>query len=148
MQTDIRSNHHTQSDQSQSASKQPHRHIVVAEDDSEMRSLIALSLQAEGFEVVECRHGIELVDHLKQFSDSGDESVDLIISDIRMSGISGLAVLEGLAKERDPPPMILITAFGDSDTHAEAKRLGAAAILDKPFPVEDLLKAVRDIIPP
>ena len=44
--------------------------------------------------------------------------------------------------------MILITAFGDEETHAKAHRLEAAAIFDKPFDIEDLLAKVREILHP
>jgi DNA-binding response OmpR family regulator len=43
--------------------------------------------------------------------------------------------------------VILITAFGDEETYAEARRLGAAAVLDKPFDLDDLVAKVREVAP-
>jgi FixJ family two-component response regulator len=60
-----------------------------------------------------------------------------------MPGLTGLEVLAGLRKRDQSTPVILITAFGDEQTHAEAKRLGATAVIDKPFDTADLLTAVR-----
>ncbi len=64
------------------------------EDDSEMRSVIALHLRREGYEVTECRDGMELLDHLNGYVEhvGGAEEFDLIVSDIRMPGVFGLSV--------------------------------------------------------
>ena len=74
------------------------------------------------------------------------EEFDVIVSDIRMPGVSGLSVLAGLREIEGIPPIILITAFGDEETHAEADRLGAAAVLDKPFEMATLLNKTREVI--
>ncbi len=65
-----------------------------------------------------------------------------------MPGWNGLAVLQHLRREDWAMPFIVITAFGDEDTHQEASRLGAAAVFDKPFDVDDLRTAVFNIVPP
>jgi DNA-binding response OmpR family regulator len=123
--------------------------VLLAEDDYEMRALLAISLTHSGYEVVECSDGIGMLTYLAAFllpDEFARESVDLIISDIRMPGVTGMEVLEGKPKNRDFPPMILITAFGDAETHALAKQFGAAAIFDKPFDVDVLLEKVKDIL--
>lgn len=123
--------------------------ILVAEDDKEMRSLLALKLRSSGYEVLEAYSGWNLLELLSShLLPDGDkfEDVDLIISDIRMPGVSGLEVLEGMQKARGFPPMILITAFGDDRTHEDAARFGAAAMFDKPFPMDDLLAKVKDLL--
>ena len=51
---------------------------------------------------------------------------------------TGLDVVAGLRRAEWITPVIIITAFGDEATHAEAQRLGAAAVFDKPFDVNDL----------
>lgn len=122
--------------------------ILLAEDDKEMRALLTQVLCKVGYEVIECSDGIVLLNHLSSFFfPNGHKKVDLIISDIRMPGITGMEILEGLTNCDDLPPIILITAFGDRETHAEAKRLGAAAIFDKPFEIGKLVDKVRHIIP-
>lgn len=119
-------------------------HILVAEDDDEMRALLAQTLRANGYEVGEYSDGLRLVARLAS-AQAGE--FDAIVSDIRMPGASGLAILEGLKKCQDAPPVILITAFGDRETHELARRLGAAGMFDKPFDVDELLAALRRIAP-
>ena len=122
--------------------------ILLAEDDSEMRRLIAWFLRKKGYEVVECADGRRLLDQLGSYLQPGAHKMyDLIISDIRMPGASGMEVLEAASTVQDFPPMILITAFGDEQTHQQAKRLGASAFLDKPFELEELLKRILELVP-
>lgn len=122
---------------------------MLAEDDDDMRKLLAWSLRKYGYEVIECTDGIHLLDHLSSFFFPEEtETFDLIISDIRMPGVTGLEVLEGMHKYKTFPPMVLITAFGDEKTHKQAHQWGAAAIFDKPFDIDDLLAKVQEIVPP
>ncbi|MBW2369142.1 MAG: response regulator [Deltaproteobacteria bacterium] len=126
-------------------------HILLAEDDKEMRALIALSLRKGGYRVTECGDGIGLLTHLEPFllpKGIGDKDVGLIISDIRMPGLTGMELLAGKPKNEGFPPIILITAFGDKETHAQAKELGAAAMFNKPFDMDDLLTIVHEFLPP
>jgi two-component system response regulator (stage 0 sporulation protein F) len=124
--------------------------ILLAEDDKEMRSLMALMLRKEGYQVIECPDGLSLLDSLSFFflPHEEHENYDLIISDIRMPGITGMEMLMGANELDDFPPIILITAFGDKETHMQAERLGAAAVFDKPFDMDEMLKKVRDILRP
>ena len=123
-------------------------HILLAEDDAEMRSMLSLALTHEGYSVIECRNGEELTLCLKESSSQASERVDLVISDIRMPGMSGLGVLATHGQKPKCPPIILMTAFGDAKTRSEAAHLGAVAFLDKPFGLEDLIRKVREIMPP
>ena len=122
--------------------------ILLAEDDDEMRSVLALHLRREGYTVTECCDGMELLDHLNQYVErvTGAKRFDLIISDIRMPGVFGLSVAAGAADLQSFPPIILITAFGDRETHQAAKQYGVKAVLDKPFMISDLLDIVREHI--
>ncbi len=123
--------------------------ILLAEDNYEMRALLALVISGAGYEVVECPDGWRLLEYLSPyiFPSSKHGKVDLIISDIRMPGITGIDILEGLPQGEGYPPIILITAFGDEDTHHQAEQLGVAAMFDKPFEMDDLLDKVREIVP-
>jgi DNA-binding response OmpR family regulator len=123
-------------------------HILLAEDDAEMRSMLSLALSQEGYSVIECRNGEELTLCLKESSSQASERVDLVISDIRMPGMSGLGVLATHGQKPKCPPIILMTAFGDPKTRSEAARMGAAAFFDKPFGLDELIRKVREIAPP
>lgn len=129
-----------------SAEKKRHS-ILVAEDDDEMRKLLMYALRADGYKVTDCHNGWEVLVKLEPFIvRERPMDFDLIISDIRMPGITGLEILEDVQIHKEFPPTILITAFGDDETHAQAKRFGAAAIFDKPFDIDNLLTKVRELL--
>ncbi len=122
--------------------------ILLAEDDHEMRSLLALTLRQAKYQVLECEDGLELLEHLRargQHSSSRD--YDLLISDIRMPGMEAFEVLEKVGARPQGPPVMLITSFGDDQTHRKAESLGVAIILDKPFATDDFLAKVRELVP-
>jgi DNA-binding response OmpR family regulator len=124
-------------------------HILLAEDDKEMRTFLAQSLRTAGYRVSECPDGWNLLEHISSFilpDSRKHEKVDLMISDIRMPGLTGIEILEGIPQTNGFPPMILITAFGDEDTHARAEKSGAVAMFDKPFEIDDLLAEVHKIV--
>jgi two-component system, response regulator, stage 0 sporulation protein F len=122
--------------------------VLVAEDDAAMRTLLARVLRTAGYTVLECRDGWELLD-IMDASLPNDEHphVDLVITDNRMPGITGLDLLALGQVTRDFPPTILITAFGDMDTHAEARASGAVCVFDKPFDLDRLLERVKIVVP-
>jgi CheY-like chemotaxis protein/ribosome-associated translation inhibitor RaiA len=123
------------------------KRILLAEDDDEMRKLIKRALQHQGYEVTECMNGYELFARLLALVESGQcLNHDLIVSDIRMPGWTGLEIFEGVHKYEECPPVILITAFGDKDTHTRAQQLGVAAVFDKPFEIADLLNKINEIV--
>jgi len=130
------------------------RHVLLAEDDDEMRALLVMAFLREGYHVTECLHGMDLLGHLESFLCPQDlppeqwEDFDLIVSDIRMPGVTALEVVEGVQQYGGLPPIILITAFGDRDTHMRACELGVAAVFDKPFEFDDLLAKARELVPP
>jgi two-component system response regulator (stage 0 sporulation protein F) len=124
-------------------------HIFLAEDDKEMRAMLAFALRKDGYEVTECSNGVDLFTHLEPFflaERIEQKDVAMIISDIRMPGFTGMEVLESASKMDGFPPVVLITAFGDEKTHALAGELGAAAVFDKPFDMDDLLTKVRELL--
>lgn len=122
--------------------------IVLAEDDAEMRALLVTALLQDEYEVIEVRDGAELLRYLASecLRTLTGPPIDLVISDLRMPGRSGLEVLARLRYSDWATPFILTTAFGDPETHAEARRLGAAAVFDKPFDIDDLRTVVCNLV--
>ncbi len=113
-----------------------------------MRALLYQALSNAGYEVVALSDGLELMEHLASYLAPGSPvDVDLIVSDICMPWVNGLEVLRVIRQYVGYPRVILITAFGDDEVHTKASRLGAAAVMDKPFDVEELLARVREMIP-
>lgn len=101
---------------------------VVADDDAEMRTLMASVLREAGFEVVELKDGRALIEHLQRAACPA-----LIVTDLQMPEFTGLAALKLIRRLGLAVPVILVTAFGNPRIHVDAARLGAAAVLDKPF---------------
>jgi DNA-binding response OmpR family regulator len=127
--------------------------VLLAEDDCDVRRLVATTLRLDGYSVIEARDGAELLEHVGSallFGTTGGDldPVELVISDIRMPGYSGLDVLAGLRRAEVYVPVILVTAFGDAGSRREAERLGIDAFLQKPFEIEELLGVVRGLAPP
>jgi DNA-binding NtrC family response regulator len=121
----------------------PHS-VLIAEDDDEMRHLLASCFRAAGIEVDAVAGGEELK---KRFDPSGARPVpDVVVSDIRMPGPSGLELLQWLKMRQPGLPVILITAFGDARTHRHARKLGAVAVFDKPFHMGELLALVARLL--
>jgi two-component system response regulator PilR (NtrC family) len=114
--------------------------ILVVDDERSMRELLAIVLRREGYEVLLAENGRSAVSLLER------ESVDLLISDIKMPDLSGVDVLRA-AKKIDPDILgIMITAFASTESAVEAMRLGACDYLSKPFDIDLLKMKVREKI--
>jgi DNA-binding response OmpR family regulator len=122
--------------------------VLLAEDDEEMRVLLAVTLRRDGFEVLEARNGAELLKLIAReiLENREKPGIDLIVSDIRMPEVSGIGALASFRKDDWATPVLLITAFGDDEVRAEAKRLGAAAVFSKPFDMDDFRTVVLNLV--
>lgn len=121
--------------------------LLLAEDDFELRELLACVLRADGHEVVEARDGNELWQLLDPTpADDAPKPFALVVSDVRMPGLTAFDVLSRLQHELTETPIILITAFGDATTHLRALKLGASRVLDKPFDCDELRHAVLEML--
>lgn len=119
------------------------RRILIAEDDTELRRLLALALTGDGYEVVEAVDGRGLIEQIAKLW-----LIDAVISDVRMPGRSGLDVLAGFRRADWTTPFVLITAFGSEELHERAYVLGASAVFDKPFELDELRNVIRALVPP
>ena len=112
--------------------------ILVVDDERSMRELLQIVLRREGHQVRLAENGPAAVAELER------EPVDVLISDIKMPGMTGVDVLRE-AKRIDPDIVgIMITAYASTDSAVEALRLGAYDYLTKPFDVEELKAKVRN----
>ena len=120
------------------------KHILVADDDFEMVSLVAAALERDGHHVEVAGDGAELLERLADAYLGGDSMrFDLIVTDHRMPRVAGMDVLRGLGLSGHTPPVILMTAFGGAEMRELAKKWGAVAVFDKPFEMDDLRTAVQ-----
>lgn len=119
--------------------------ILVAEDDDEMRRVLVDALRGDGCEVYEVSDGGALLIELARNHRFHYDTVDLVVSDVRMPLCSGLQALETLRGTNARTRFLLLTAFGDEGMHARAAALGAM-LLDKPFSTRKLRHTVADLL--
>ena len=115
--------------------------LLIAEDDWAFRDMLVWAFEEEGYDVVAVGNGADMLHILasSMLPRSGVKEFDLIVSDLRMPGWSGLPGIEKLGNNPLLPPIVLITAFGSEEVHQRAKRAGAVATLDKPFDLRQLI---------
>ena len=122
-------------------------HVLIADDDDDFLELLGDALQAEGHRVTRAHNGCELVDQVMASlrQPVAGERFSLVLSDIKMPGGTGLQALKSLRREKDAPPILLMTAFGSQHTHDAAMQLGAVGVIDKPFDIEDFCLVVANL---
>jgi len=106
--------------------------ILIIDDDTSLRRILEYNLREEGYEVQAASSGEEGLYLI------GQSRPDLVITDMKMSGMDGLMVLKSI-KERSPEALvIIITAFGTIDVAVEAMKAGAYDYITKPFNRDEL----------
>ena len=111
--------------------------ILIVDDESGVLYLMRNMFTANGYEVVIARNGEDA------FASVKTDMVDLVITDLRMPVMDGMALLRKL-KESDPSlPVIMLTAYSSDATAIEAKKLGAFTYIAKPFKVPAILGFVK-----
>lgn len=119
----------------------PEAHILVVEDDGEMRNLVARLLREAAFRVSTARDGREMWDAL----DSPAGLPDLILLDVMLPGASGLDLLRRL-RERSRMPVLMLTARGEEMDRVLGLELGADDYVAKPFAPRELVARVRALL--
>jgi two-component system, NtrC family, response regulator AtoC len=114
-----------------------HERILVVDDEEQMRDLLAKVLERKGYQVAVCSNGLEALASLEK------EPADLVITDVRMPGLSGMEALKAV-KELNPDIVVLImTAFGSIDQAVQAVKDGAYDYINKPFKIEEMLLTIE-----
>ncbi len=110
------------------------KRVLVAEDDPELRWLVAGRLRANGCDVVEAPNGARAVDLLAESAAASAPArrFELAIMDVRMPGMSGLEVVYLARTWNWPTAILLVTAFPDPELLGECARL-EVPVLQKPF---------------
>ena len=124
----------------------PRRRAVVADDDAELRRMVAHGLGRDGFEVEEVGDGSALLALVERAARGEGATPDVIVADVQMPGCTGLRVLASVRRLGLAVPMVLITAFGDDASHSLARKLGAAAMFDKPFDLAEVRRFVAHLV--
>jgi two-component system response regulator PilR (NtrC family) len=114
--------------------------ILVVEDEKNMRDILSILLEGEGYSVVTAPDGTAGLELL------GKDIYDLVITDIKMPGHDGFEILKE-AKEIAPETLvIMITAFGTTESAIEAMKLGAYDYIHKPFKIDEIRLVVKNAI--
>jgi len=108
--------------------------ILIVEDKDSLRAMLEEMLKAEGFQVVSIATGSGAVERLRK-----GEKVDLVLTDWRLPGADGLAVLDAAIALDPTLPVLVMTAFGSIETAVEAMKHGAEDFITKPVD-PDLLR--------
>ena len=118
------------------------RHILIVDDDDSPRAVIRVTLELEGHTVAELASG-ELALEVARSS-----RPDLVILDLLMPGVDGLAVLRDLRADASLAmiAVVVLTALADEDSEQRARALGARAYIAKPVDVDDLVRAISRIL--
>jgi len=114
--------------------------VVVVDDEPGMRGLLKIMLEGEGYEVFATDDGTEV---LKKVA---SESWDVVIQDVRMPKMDGLSLLKALQTLKDPPFVLVITAYSTWDDAVQAMRLGAHDYIKKPFDNEHIKTVVAQAV--
>jgi DNA-binding response OmpR family regulator len=113
--------------------------VLVADDDGDLRELIAFTLMQAGYLVIKAGDGPAA---LKRF---GEEEPDLVLLDINMPGLSGFQVCETI-RGRSRVPVMMLTVRGEEEDLVRALGLGADDYLTKPFSPRTLLARVKALL--
>ena len=113
------------------------KRILIVDDEESLRFTLAANLELEGFTVIEAESGSHALEILKA------ESVDLVLSDIRMPGMSGVELFLELKKTIPEIPVLLMTAFSADETIQKAIHAGVFAVVYKPFDIDKILAVLR-----
>jgi DNA-binding NtrC family response regulator len=111
--------------------------ILLVDDQRSLRRSLALMLQNAGFQTDEASSGAQAISKIQK------ESFDLVITDIKMDGISGIELLKILKKSNQDLPVIVITAYGSIESAVDAMRIGAFDYLSKPFTESDIIEKIQ-----
>lgn len=116
--------------------------VLIVDDEPTARTLLRLMLVRSGYEVIEAENGH---DALRKVTEN---KPDLVILDVMMPGLDGIAVCSSIRQELELPdlPIILLSAKGDIATVQDGLSVGANKYLVKPVSPEDLTGHVREIL--
>jgi two-component system response regulator HydG len=112
--------------------------ILVVDDEQSNIEVMEKILSKEAYSVVTAKQASIALNTMKR------QKFDLVLTDLRMPGVSGLELLRAIRKENSTIPVILLTAYGTVEDAVEAMKLGALDFLAKPIKREVLLKAIQD----
>lgn len=119
-----------------------YRIVLVVDDEDVLRELVCRTLQAEGYRTLEASHGGEALELLE----SATERIDLVVTDVVMPGMDGRELGRRLGQSRPTLPVLYMSGYDVNDIFRRGSPRGSAPFLQKPFPPEELLTSVEDLL--
>jgi len=114
--------------------------ILLIDDDQGLIHFLSRFFQRKGYEVTSCLNGRAALDAISE------NKFDLILLDYKMPGLNGIETLKSIKASRIKTPVIIMTAYGNTDLAIEAMKSGAYDYLIKPFEREELSRIVFDAL--
>jgi two-component system, response regulator, stage 0 sporulation protein F len=115
--------------------------LLIVDDDDNLRLLLGATLREEGYnDITEAIDGGEAIELLQK------QDFHLVLLDIIMPNVSGFGVLKFIHEHKPSTQVIMITAYADMKLAVEAKQLGAADFVAKPFMRDDLMKTIKQVL--
>src|SRR6202050_4899638 len=111
--------------------------ILIVEDETKMRRLLELNLGDDGFTVLSAGDAEAGLNILRK------EDVDLVVTDLKLPGMSGLEFLQAAKRTNASLPVVVMTAFGSVETAVEAMKAGASDYVLKPFSLVEMRMVVH-----
>jgi DNA-binding NtrC family response regulator len=117
--------------------KQDKAAILIVEDEPKMRRLLELQLAEEGFNAriaADAETGLQIL---------GKEAFDIVVTDLKLPGMSGLEFLQAVKRVNADLPVVIMTAFGTVESAVDAMKAGASDYVLKPFSLAELVLVIR-----
>ena len=111
--------------------------ILIVEDEKSMRDVLGILLEGEGYDVTLAAGGIDGISLLNK------DIFDMVITDINMPKVNGFEILKKVRETSPDTLVIMITAFGTTESAIEAMQLGAYDYIHKPFKIDEIRLVVK-----
>lgn len=111
--------------------------ILIVDDEKGMRDFLSIMLKKDGYEVVSAENGTEALSVVQR------EIFDLVISDVKMPDMNGIDLLRAIKELSPETVVIMITAYGTTESAVEAMKLGAYDYITKPFKVDEIRLVIQ-----
>src|SRR3990172_7215376 len=111
--------------------------ILIIEDEKSLREVLRILLEEEGYEISAASNGVEGIDYLK------NDIFDLVVTDIKMPKADGFEVLKKVKELSPSTIVIMMTAFGTTESTIEAMKMGAYDYIHKPFKIDEIRLVIQ-----
>ncbi len=113
------------------------KHVLVVDDEENMRHMLSILLIGEGYQVETAANGQEAIDFLAR------KAFDFVLCDVKMPEMDGLAFLAAADSIEHGATVIMMSAFGSVDTALEAMKQGAYDFISKPFKTDEVVLVLK-----